>query len=46
MATLSVMRPALEPIGVQSVSELLRMWDNVRRIRDCEGAGEYPVRTR
>jgi hypothetical protein len=46
MATLSVLRPALEPVGTQSVSELLRMGDNVRRIRVCEGTEEYSVRTR
>jgi hypothetical protein len=46
MATLSVLRPELQPIGVQSVRKLFWMWDNVRRIRGCEGTEEYSVRTR
>ncbi|KAN0130505.1 hypothetical protein V8E53_011591, partial [Lactarius tabidus] len=46
MATLLVLRPALKPIGTQSMSQLLRVWDNVRRLRGCEGTEEYPVRTR
>jgi hypothetical protein len=46
MATLSVLRPELQPIGTQSVSELLWMRDNVRRIRDCKGTEEYSVQTR
>jgi hypothetical protein len=46
MAMLSVLRPALQPIGMQSVSKLLQMWDNVRRLRGCEGTEEYPVQTR
>jgi hypothetical protein len=46
MATLSVLRPELQPIGTQSVGELLRVQDNVRRIRGCEGTEEYSVRTR
>jgi hypothetical protein len=46
MATLSVLRPALQPIGTQSVGELLRVRDNVRRIRGCDGTEEYSVRTR
>jgi hypothetical protein len=46
MATLSVLRLASKPIGMQLVGELLGMWDNVRRIRSCEGTEEYSVRTR
>jgi hypothetical protein len=46
MATMSVLRPEFQPIGAQSVRKLLGMWDNVRRIRDCEGTEEYSVRTR
>jgi hypothetical protein len=43
---LSVLRPALQPIGVQSMSKLLGMWDDVRRIRGGEGTEEYSVQTR
>jgi hypothetical protein len=46
MATLSVLRPVSEPIGTQSVCQLLRMWDKVRRFCGDEGTEEYPVRTR
>jgi hypothetical protein len=46
MATLSVLRPELQPIGTQSVGELLRVWNDVRRIRGCEGTEEYSARTR
>jgi hypothetical protein len=46
MATLSVLRPELQPVGVQSLSKLLRIRYNVRRIRDDEGTEEYSVRTR
>jgi hypothetical protein len=46
MATLSVLRPELQPIGTQSVGELLWVRDNIRRIRDYEGTEEYSVRTR
>jgi hypothetical protein len=46
MVTLSVLRPATKPIGAQSVGELPRMWDKVRRFRGCEGTEEYSVRTR
>jgi hypothetical protein len=46
MATLSVLRLDLQPIGTQSVGELLWMWDNIRRLRGYEGTEEYSVRTR
>jgi hypothetical protein len=46
MATLSVLRPELQPIGTQSVGKLLRVRDDVRRFRDCEGTEGYSVRTR
>jgi hypothetical protein len=46
MATMSVLRPELQPIGTQSVGKLLWVWDNVGRICDYEGTEEYSVRTR
>jgi hypothetical protein len=46
MATLSVLRSETKPIGTKSMSELLRVWDNVRRLRGGEGTEEYSVQTR
>jgi hypothetical protein len=46
MAMLSVLRPALQPIGTQSVGEFRRVRNNVRGIRNGDGSEEYSVRTR
>jgi hypothetical protein len=46
VATLSVLRPVVKPIGMQSMSKLLQMWDDVRRFCDGEGTEEYSVQTR